>query len=65
MMEKIIILLLIIGCIALSIMAIINTLRLHQLREKNKRKFYRTPKLSDLKGKEFSDYIDDLTSELH
>ena len=64
-MIRIIILLLIIGCIALSIMAIINTLRLHQLREKNKRKFYRTPKLSDLHGKEFSDYIDDLTRELH
>mgnify|MGYP004461807935 FL=1 len=31
-MEKIIILLLIIGCIALSIMAIINTFRLHQLK---------------------------------
>ena len=36
-MEKIIILLLIIGCIALSIMVIINTFRLHQLKEKSKR----------------------------
>lgn len=64
-MEKFIIIILIIGCIALSIMAIINTLRLHQLKNTTKRKFYRTPKLSELHGKEFSNYIDELTSGLH
>lgn len=60
-MEK----LLIIGCIVLSIIAITNTLTLHKLKNKTKRKFYHTPKLSDLHGKEFSDYIDYLTSGLH
>lgn len=64
-MERFIIILLIIGCIALSITAIINTFRLNQLRNKARRKFYHTPKLSDLHEKEFSDYIDDLTSGLH
>lgn len=64
-MEKFIIIILIIGCIALSIMAIINTLRWHQLKNTTKRKFYRTPKLSELHGKEFSNYIDELTSGLH
>lgn len=62
-MEKIIIILLIIGCVGLSILAIINTLKLHHL--KNKNKLSRTPKLSELHGKEFSDYIDDLTKDLH
>ena len=60
-MERIIIILLIIGCVGLSILAIINTLKLHHL----KNKLSRTPKLSELHGKEFSDYIDDLTKDLH
>ncbi len=64
-MEKILIILLSISCISLSIIAIINTFRLRQLENNSKRKFYHTPKLSDLHGKEFSDYIDYLTSGLH
>lgn len=64
-MEKFLIILLIIGDIALSIIAITNTFRLYQLKHKTKRKFYQTPKLSELHGKEFSDYIDYLTNGLH
>lgn len=52
------------GCIALSILAIINTIRLKKLQKKSKTKFYRTPKLSELHGKDFSDYIDYLTRDL-
>ena len=64
-MGKILIIVLGSVCIVLSIIAIVNTLKLQQLKEKTKRKFYHTPKLSSLHGKEFSDYINYLTSGLH
>ena len=61
---KILIILLMFGCIALSILAIINTIRLKKLQKKSKTKFYRTPKLSELHEKDFSNYIDYLTRDL-
>ena len=57
---KILIILLMFGCIALSILAIINTIRLKKLQKKSKTKFYRT----ELHGKDFSNYIDYLTRDL-
>lgn len=62
---KILIILLMFGCAALSILAIINTVRLKKLQQKSKKIFYHTPKLSSLHGKAFSDYIDYLTEGLH
>ncbi len=32
---------------------------------KKKTKYKKTPKLSELKGKEFKKYVDDLTKDLH
>ncbi len=61
---KILIILLMLGCIALSILATINTIKLRKLQKKSKTKFYHTPKLSELHGKDFSDYIDYLTRDL-
>ncbi len=61
---KILILLLMFGCIALGILAIANTIQLHKLKKKSKNKFYKTPKLSDLHRKDFSNYIDYLTRDL-
>ena len=61
---KILIILLIFGCATLSILAIINTVRLKKLQQKSKKIFYHTPKLSSLHGKAFSDYIDYLTEGL-
>lgn len=52
------------GCIALGILAIVNTIRLNKLKKKAKKKLYHTPKLSELHGKDFSDYIDYLTRDL-
>ena len=61
---KILIILLMFGCIALGILAIVNTIRLNKLKKKAKKKLYHTPKLSELHGKDFSDYIDYLTRDL-
>ncbi len=61
---KILLILLMFGCASLGILAIINTMRLNKLKRKSKKKLYRTPKLSELHGKEFSDYIDYLTRDL-
>ena len=61
---KILLILLMFGCASLGILAIINTIRLNKLKRKSKKKLYRTPKLSELHGKEFSDYIDYLTRDL-
>lgn len=61
---KILLILLMFGCESLGILAIINTMRLNKLKRKSKKKLYRTPKLSELHGKEFSDYIDYLTRDL-
>ncbi|MBO6233624.1 MAG: hypothetical protein J6N78_06210 [Clostridia bacterium] len=58
-------LILMLGCVIfLSILAIINSLRLYLSRRKSKKIFYHTPKLSELTSKEFSDYIDYLTRDL-
>lgn len=63
-MIKVLIILLIVGCAALSVLAIFNTIRFKKIKVKTKRKVYTTPKLSDLHGKNFSDYIDYLTRDL-
>ena len=62
---KLAIILLIIDCIILSIIAIINTFKLCRLRRNFKKKYYYTPKLSELHGKDFTDYIDNLKSGLY
>lgn len=62
---RFIIILLLLCCAVLSILAIINTIRLKKLQSKSKKIFYHTPKLSSLHGKAFSDYIDYLTEDLH
>ena len=62
---KLLIILLLICCAILSILDVVNTIRLKKLKYKSKNKFYKTPKLSSLHGKAFSDYIDYLTSGLH
>lgn len=61
---KILLILLLFGCASLVIFAIVNTIRLNRLKKKSKKKVYHTPKLSELHGKEFSDYIDYLTRDL-
>lgn len=61
---KFMIILLLLCCAVLSILAIINTIRLKKLQQKSKKIFYHTPKLSSLHGKAFSDYIDYLTEGL-
>ena len=59
------IIILIFVCIVLSISVIVNIIRLHKLKTKAKKKYYHTtPKLSDLHGKDFADYIDNLTENL-
>lgn len=63
-MDKILVILLMFGCTVLSILAIINKIRLRQIKKNNKKLIYHTPKLSDLHGKDFSNYIDDLTKNL-
>ncbi len=58
-------LILMLGCaIILSIVAIVNSFKLYLSKRKAKKLFYHTPRLSELKGKEFSDYIDYLTGGL-
>ena len=51
-MIKILIVLLVFGCTVFCI------------NKKTKNKFYKTPKLSSLKGKDFSNYIDNITKDL-
>lgn len=62
---KFLILFLIICCAILNILAIVNTIRLNKLKQKNKKRVYHTPKLSSLHGKDFAAYIDYLTQDLH
>lgn len=58
-------LILMLGCaIILSITAIFSSFRLHFIKKKAIPNYYHTPRLSELKGKEFSDYIDYLTRDL-
>lgn len=53
------------GCvIILSIVAIVNLIKLYLSKKKANKIIFHTPRLSDLKGKEFSDYIDYLTRDL-
>lgn len=58
-MIKILIVLVVFGCTVLSIKSILNK---NKKAEKNK--FYKTPKLSSLKGKDFSNYINNITKDL-
>lgn len=55
-MMKILLILLVFGCTVFCIKSIFN--------KKTKNKFYKTPKLSSLKGKDFSNYIDNITKDL-
>ena len=59
---KFFILLLTTICFALFILAIINKIRLKKLQKIERAKH--TPKLSELHGKEFGKYMDNLTKDL-
>lgn len=59
-MIKFLIALIVLGCIVLCIKIISNK----KIKNKSKKKYYKTPKLSSLKGKDFKKYIDDLTKDL-
>lgn len=48
------------GCTIFTIIHFIQ-----KFKQKKQAKYKKTPKLSELKGKEFSKYIDDLTKDLH
>lgn len=61
---KMFILFLIICCVALSILAILNTIRFKKLKVKTRKRFYHTLRLSDLHGKDFANHIDYLTEGL-
>lgn len=61
---KVLLIFILFGCASLGILAIINTIHLNKSKRKSKMKMYHTPKLSELHGKEFSDYIDYLTRDL-
>ena len=54
-----------IALIVLGIIAFCIKLVLNKKKKTNKKlKYRKTPKLSSLKGKDFKDYIDDLTKDL-
>lgn len=59
-MFRIIIELIMFGCTIFTIIHVIQ-----KIEDKKQDKYKRTPKLSELKGKEFTKYIDDLTKDLH
>lgn len=59
-MIKFFIVLIVLGLIVFCIKIILNKKK----KTKQKPKYRKTPKLSSLKGKEFKDYIDDLTKDL-
>lgn len=61
---KILLIILMFGCVALSFLAIVNTIRLNKLKKKYKKVIYHTPRLSSLHRKYFSDYMDYLTRNL-
>lgn len=63
-MIKVLLILLLFGCVGLFSLAIINTVRLNLLKRKCKGKIYHTPKLSELHGKNFANYMDYLTRDL-
>lgn len=60
-MIKILIVLIMFGCFVFS--AIVFKQNRKSKRKKQKQ-VYKTPKLSSLKGKKFSDYIDNITKDL-
>ncbi len=49
------------SCVILIIIAILSTLKLNKLKKKYRKNCYSTPKLSNLHGKEFANYMDYLT----
>ena len=56
-MIKILIIVVMFGCIVLN--------TFYYIKKKYKKQtYYKTPKLSSLKGKKFKEYIDDLTKDL-
>lgn len=55
-----ILLILLFGCVFFSVFAIVYAIHLKRL----KNKVYHTPRLSELHGKAFSDYMDYLTRDL-
>lgn len=59
-MIRIIIELIMFGCTVFTIIHIIKKIKARKQKQNKK-----TPKLSELKGKEFSNYMDDLTKDLH
>lgn len=59
-MIKFLIVLIVLGLIAFCIKLILNK----KNKTKKKAKYHKTPKLSSLKGKDFKEYIDDLTKDL-
>lgn len=63
MSLKTIIILIILFYTILGIISIMNTIRLKKLRRKAKKKQHYTPKLSELHGKNFTNYIDNLTED--
>lgn len=48
------------GCTIFTIIQVIPKIKEHKKKKDNK-----TPKLSELHGKDFTKYIDDLTKDLH
>lgn len=62
---KILTILLMLCCAALSILAIIQTMQLRKIQNKVKKKSYHTPRLSYLHGNKFAGYMDYLTKDLH
>ena len=58
-MIKILIMLVVFGCTVLNIKS-----RFNKKKKKKRNKVYKTPKLSSLKGKDFSNYIDNITKDL-
>ena len=61
---KFLIILLIIIDTILAILAIVNMIRLKKIKQKTKEKISHTPKLSNLHGKDFSNYIYNITKDL-
>lgn len=59
-MIKFLIALIVLGCIAFCIRFILHK----KMKVKEKKKYYKTPKLSNLKGEDFKKYIDNITKDL-
>lgn len=59
-MIRIIIELIMFGCTIFTIIHFIQ-----KIKQNKRKKYNKTPKLSELKGKDFAKYIDDITKDLH